>query len=312
MNRSLSRLVGIVAAMLLVFLLLVPAVAAADPTTRNLLLSTGGDISVPAGEHLDSLVVVDGTATVAGSADSIVVISGTVNLTGGQTNGIVAIESQVSIDATSTVNGDVRSMQSTVTRAEGATVTGAVTDLTSELARASVFVGPALFIGYLAFALAAIVAALALAGLAARQVRSAEGLIRYQPIQSIVTGIVALILIPVVAVLAIVTIVGIPIGIALLIGVLPIMLVAGYLVAGIFIGDLILRTYSSGPPRERPYLAAIIGMLVLDIASFIPLVGGIAGLFGFGAIVLLMWRVLRRQSSEASASVQPAPAVAAG
>jgi hypothetical protein len=96
---------------------------------------------------------------------------------------------------------------------------------------------------------------------------------------------------------AIVTVIGAPLGLGLLLVVLPVLLVIGYLVAGIWIGDQVLDGTSPGIVRERPYLAAVIGLVVLGVVSAIPFVGGIVGglatLVGFGAIVLLMWRVLR-------------------
>ena len=44
---------------------------------------------------------------------------------------------------------------------------------------------------------------------------------------------------------------------------------------------------------DRPYLAAVVGVLVLAFAGIIPFVTAIATLFGFGALLLSAWRVLR-------------------
>ena len=55
------RLFGVAAAMVVALLLLAPAVLAADPLphTGRVLLSTGGDITLPAGEHADAVIVVE-------------------------------------------------------------------------------------------------------------------------------------------------------------------------------------------------------------------------------------------------------------
>ena len=74
---------------------------------------------------------------------------------------------------------------------------------------------------------------------------------------------------------------------------------AGYLVAGIWIGEWLLYRGSAARP-ERPYLAAVLGLVVLQLISIIPFVGAIASLFGFGAVLLLAWRVFRQPS-------QPSP-----
>jgi len=36
-----------------------------------------------------------------------------------------------------------------------------------------------------------------------------------------------------------------------------------------------------------------VGLLVLQIISLVPFVGAVASLFGFGAVLLLAWRVFR-------------------
>jgi hypothetical protein len=64
--------------------------------------------------------------------------------------------------------------------------------------------------------------------------------------------------------------------------------------------------------RERPYLAAVIGLLILQALSLVPVLGIVAtlvSLFGFGAVVLLAWRTLRAGGGThvAVAGVTPAP-----
>ena len=57
-------------------------------------------------------------------------------------------------------------------------------------------------------------------------------------------------------------------------------------------GELILAQ-SSRAARERPYLAAIVGLTVIGLVSFLPPIGGLISFVGFGAVMLLSWRVLR-------------------
>jgi cytoskeletal protein CcmA (bactofilin family) len=303
-----NRITGIVSALLLGLLILVPVASAADPFYEDgrVIVSVKGDITFPAGETADSLIVIEGTATVEGDVKSVYVVNGTVNFVGSRTDGIVAIASKVNLDSGSVVAGDIRVIATTVDQAAGATIEGRINN-GLDLARAALFIGPALFILYIGFVIAAIGAALLLAGLASRQVRSAEALISHEPGTAFVAGLGGLIAIIVVATLAIVTIVGIPLGLGILLGFLPVVAFAGYLVTGIWIGDWILRQVSPGHTQERPYLAAVVGILILSVVTLIPVVGGLVSFLGMGAVVLLMWRTLRRDANSEPAS-QPVAA----
>jgi uncharacterized membrane protein len=135
-----------------------------------------------------------------------------------------------------------------------------------------------------------------LAALAARQVRQAEAIISHEPVMALATGIVGLIAFPLIGIVLIVTLVGAPIGVALLLQVWPLVAFVGYLVAGIWIGDWVLRRSSSEAVRERPYLAAVLGLVILGFMAIIPvlaIVTAIASLFGFGAVILLAIRTIR-------------------
>jgi hypothetical protein len=126
------------------------------------------------------------------------------------------------------------------------------------------------------------------------------------------TGIVGLIAFPLVAVLLIVTLVGAPLGVAILLQVWPLVAFVGYLIAGIWIGEWVLRRMSPEQIRERPYLAAVIGLLILGFLGIIPvlaIVTALASLFGFGAVLLLAIRTIRsgHQSQPTVAGHLPAP-----
>lgn len=291
-----NRIFAIVSAALLALLILVPVAAAADPfdeTDEHVVVSTGGDITLAEGQRADVLVVVNGTATIEGDAGSVVVINGTADFVGSSTTGIVAIRSQVNLDSGSVVADDIVTIDSVVTPAAGASVQGEVTDLAMDLGGAAVLIASALALVYFAFAISAIAAGVILAGVAGKQVRAAGALITHEPVMTVVAGFLGLVGIALVGTIAIVTIVGVPLGLGILALVLPALLVAGYLVAGIWIGDMILARTSPDVVRERPYLAALLGVAILGVIGIIPVVGGIAVLIGFGAVVLLMWRALR-------------------
>jgi hypothetical protein len=103
---------------------------------------------------------------------------------------------------------------------------------------------------------------------------------------------VGLIAIVTAGVLAAITLVGIPFAIGLLGLVLPGLFVLGYIVAGIRVGELILGR-STPVTGERPYRAALVGLTLVGLVSFLPPIGGLISFVGFGAVMLLSWRVLR-------------------
>jgi hypothetical protein len=302
------RLIGIAIGVLLLLGLAAPAALAADPVTddRTVLIALEGDLTVPAGEEVAAVIVARGTATIRGEVNAVVVLDGRAILEGARVESVVAVNGTVALDATTVVVGDVRTLNSTVDRATGATVEGEVKGLEADLATLGLVLAPAFFLLMLGLALATIVAGLALAALAARQVRDMERLISDEPGPVLLAGFLGLFLIPLVAVLAIITIIGAPIGIALLIMVWPAAAYIGYLVAGIWIGDFLLGRFRGSDPAGRPYAAAVVGLIVLMIIGLIPLVGAVASLFGFGAVVLHGWRAFRSGRREAVAIGQAA------
>jgi hypothetical protein len=290
-----NRIAAFVGAMALMLLVLVPGAAAAEPwdSDEHFIFTTGGDIALTDAEHADVLVVVDGTATIEGDARSVIVINGTANFVGSNTTEVIAISSHVTLDATSVVSGDIRTISSTVDAMSGSVVNGSVRDLGPDLVGGLLVLGSALFFAYLAFVLSTIVAGVFLAGLAARQVREAGALISKEPLMSIAAAFLGIVGIAVMGALAIVTVFGALFGLGLLVFVLPALLFVGYLVAGIWVGEQIVGRTASGVARERPYLAALVGLAVVGAVGLVPGVGGIVSFIGFGAVVLLMWRILR-------------------
>ena len=295
-----NRLIGIASAMLLALLIAVPVAAAAEPWTwggraEQLIIASGTDITLTADQSVDVLVIVDGHARIEGDARAIFVLGGSAELVGSHATGIVAIRSRVTLDGASLVSGDIRSLDSTIAGATAATLGGRIRDIGPDVAFGWIGLGSVvLFLVYLAFAVSVLVAGVLVAGLAGRQVRAASALISDEPAPVLGAAFLGLFGIILASVAAMITIVGIPLGIALLVLVLPALFVAGYIVAGIWLGELILARMTPGVVRERPYLAAAIGLSIVGIVSVFPPIGGLVSFVGLGAVVLLMWRVVRR------------------
>ena len=302
------RLLPVLAVAALAMSLAAPAVLAAEPEfdqTGRVLMSFGGDVTIPSGQQADFVLVTGGTATVGGEVQTLVVLDGAAVLEGATLESVFVTGGSVTIDAGTTVTGDVRTLDATVTQDPAATVGGEVSSMENDLIAATAVLAPAILLFMLGLALVTIVAGLALAALGARQVRAAEALITREPGETLVFGLAGLIVIPLVAVLAIITVIGAPLGLAILLMVWPAAAFAGYLVAAIWIGEWLL--YRGGAERPaRPYMAAVLGLIVLWVISLVPFAGAIASLFGFGAVLLLAWRTFRGTSTSQPATTPPA------
>lgn len=311
--QRLSSIAVVVVTACFALLLLVPVALAADPRPADdgALMAFGEDITLPAGQATDLVLVINGTATVRGDATVVIAIAGEAILEGATVETVVAVDSPVGVGSGSSVTGDVATLDTgTVSVATGATVAGEVRDITPQLIGLGAVLAPAVLLVFIGFVLVTFVAGLALAGLAARQVRAAETLISREPGPVLVSGLIGIFLPLLVIGVLFVTVVGIPLALALLLTVWPATAYVGYLVAGIWIGDWILGRTSPGVVRERPYLASVIGLLILQVLSILPPVTGIASLFGYGAVLLLAWRVFRGTPAATLPTMQgarPAP-----
>jgi hypothetical protein len=305
------RILSAIVALVLALFAAAPAVLAAEPWDgdEHVVFSTGGDFDLAAGQHADLLVIVSGDAKIAGDAGAVVVIDGTATFTNAHTASILAIRSRVSLDAASAVIGDVHVIDSVIDATPSA-ITGSIKDVGSQLAGTWVFGDVARAVLYLGFVVTGLFAALVMAALASRQVREAGRFIQHEPVATVVAAFAGLLGIALAGAVAIITVIGAPLGLAVLVVALPFLLISGYLTAGIWVGDLIVSRMSPTVTRERPYLAAVVGVTVVAIVSVIPILGGLISLAGFGAVVLYLWRTFRA-GRPATTSVQPAPAASA-
>jgi hypothetical protein len=273
-------------------------------------IAVDGDLTLPAGDTADVVVVLRGDARIEGSAAVVAVIEGSLTLTSGSVADRVAIvRGTADLQAGSTVTHDVLELDSTVTVDPAATVGGEVRSMAFDLAGVGVALGVLGLIAWGAFALLTWVAGLALAAFGSRQVRSAEWLISREPLKTFLAGIAMVIVPPIVAVVLMATVVLLPVGLALLLIVWPVLAFLGWLVGATWIGDWILRTAGRDRPERRPYLAVTIGLVVATLASLIPLVGAVISLFGTGAVALAGWRMLRSPETPPVAPVLVPPVV---
>jgi hypothetical protein len=267
------------------------------PHSGRVLISLGGDVDLAADEQADAILVVNGDATVEGTANTIAVFNGAATLRGATTETLFVANGSASLDAQTRVLNGVREFGSTVDAPAGVSVQ----DVSSDVAGFGLFLGTAAVLLWIGIGLATVIFALLLAAIAARQLRAATGLISREPGRTALAGLAGLILPPLIAALAIVTLVGIPLGLGLLLIVWPMAAFVGYIVGALWIGEWIQgrRRLPEAPLPDRPYGAILIGLLVAFVLGFVPLVTAIISLFGLGAVTLVMWRTLRGRRTPA-------------
>ncbi|HSH34263.1 MAG TPA: hypothetical protein VLB31_11625, partial [Actinomycetota bacterium] len=166
-----KRLAGLFGAIILVAVFAAPVAMAADealPHTGRVLMAFDGDITVPVGEQADVVLVVNGDADIAGTVNTLTVIDGNATLNGATVESIVIVSGTLALEEGTTVLGNVRSIESTVTQAEGVAIAGDIKGVDAELIGLGAFLGPALLLFALGLLLASLVAGLLLVALGTR------------------------------------------------------------------------------------------------------------------------------------------------
>jgi hypothetical protein len=284
------------------------------PHDKGLVLRAGGDLDLGPDEDVGAAVVLGGNARIAGRADSLVIVGGDGEVDGGRLGDLTVIGGRVALRNGAHVDRQVKLVGSELTRSDDVVIGGRVSS--EPMPRWGLFPFGLLFA--LGAALAVIAAGVLARAVAPTAVAAARSALSEQPGKSILAAVLVWILGPILAFLCFASIIGAPIGLGLLLFVLPALAVLGYLIAGISLGERVLHASSPDAPLRHPYLAATLGLVILLVVGAIPvlgaLVGVLASLFGAGAIAVVAWHNLRSRprrpgarSTEIPAAPLPAP-----
>ena len=292
------------------FIALAPAGVSAEngESKGGFALRIDGDLYVGPGEILDSAVVVDGHALIEGRiTETLVVIAGSVEISGRVDEDVVLIDSDLLLTSTANVRGDVIRISGDLTRQTGSVIGGEVRD-EFDLSIQWWSVALVSLLAWVGFTVLVVVAALVLAAVARRQSSGAAALLTDQTAYTILATVVTFLALPIAAFFIMFTAVGIPLALSVFFFLLPALGFFGYLITGLMIGNQILGKTDTGPEGKRPYLAAILGMLILQLVLLVPVIGWfialIAGLWGAGGVVLYAWNAWRSPSK--AVSTEPA------
>lgn len=299
MNQGRFRYLGL----LFLLLALMPASLLAqasqddDGNNDSFILQVNRPVSIGAGDSVDAVIVINDDAAIDGDVvNALVVVRGTATVSGNVGGDIVVIEGTLNLTGGATVD-NVTLVRSDLNREDGSTISG---NLEEEADFREFGWGFAVFsiVFWIGLTIAVILASLLVMWLFGRQVRRAAETISTRPLESGVTGLATWVILPLAAVVAFVTIIGIPVGLGILLVVLPLLGLVGYIVASYWLG---VKLGSMMNLRVGPYVLVIIGLIVLQLSGLIPWFGGllafIATLMGTGALVHYLWRARREPSS---------------
>jgi hypothetical protein len=282
------------------------ALAQSPEDDEGFIMRVDGDVVIGPDEQVETVVVINGDLTLEGTVTGFVlVINGDALVSGGIEGDLAVISGDIELTSTAVVD-NVTSVRGDFVRAQGATVTGDV----HERDNFRFFWGVAgLFsiLFWLGMTVAVIAAALIFAHFGARQLTNAGATMTGDLVNAIIGTVFLWVGGPALAILAFITVIGIPLGLGILFLLLPALGFLGYLVAGTRLGAFLLGL-GGREQTGRPYLAAALGTLLLQLLVLVPVFGAlaalVAGAWGAGALAFNIYRGAGGKGFEA----QPAPA----
>jgi hypothetical protein len=223
---------------------------------------------------------------------------------------VIIFNGSVRLTEGARVEQDVLLYNANAVQDQGATVVGGIHNQWGGFR-----ISPAFLFGlWLSITVAVLAAGLAFAAFGGRQLNAATVALTTHVGPTVLTALVIAVLFPVLAFLLMFTIIGMPLGMGLLMFVLPVLWFVGYLVFGAGIGTALFRTFGR-TILVHPYLPVITGLLILQLIALVPFVGGViaffAGLIGAGALGYQAWLGLRGTPTERPTAQPGAPALPA-
>jgi hypothetical protein len=281
----------------LVLLVLAAALVAAAPAQADddQIVITG-DVVIEQGDTVGDVIIAHGSVRIRGRVTGdVLAADAPVRINGRVEGDVVTIAERAVIGAGGRVDGDLSYWD----KEPLITVPGAVGGKTEKLDFDETLGFPlggiAAWIAiWLAMSISTLLLGLALLWLAPRALEAAREVARTSTGAAIGIGLAVFFGLPAVAVLLMITILGLPLGIALLLALLPIYAL-GYTTSAFLLGRAIVK-----PPRGR-IPAFLAGWAILRVIALVPGVGALAWfgatVFGLGALTIALWRSRRTAQS---------------
>jgi len=305
------------------------AVAALAGKGDGVVFQFGEDAVIDPGERANAVVAVGGDVMVDGTANVAVAVGGDVTVVGTVEETVVAVGGDVKLKPTAVVGSEAGDGDATVVlvggrlyRDEGAQLLGDTTTVkgawVADALRSGVWdplvnpFGIGSLLWNLVWTIVWVVLAIIVVAIAPRQVRAVGDTLLARPLASLGWGaLTGFIILPVSIVLIAITIIGLLIVVPGVIIGLPLLYVFTTVSLAAFVGTQVLR--GSDANRGNLMLAAVIGVIIVNVVRLIPIAGGIimfvAGLVTFGALVLAVadWQRRRREARRLAVAATPQP-----
>jgi hypothetical protein len=275
-----------------------------------------GSVNVPKGRTVGEVIVFHGVVTVSGVVQGdVVVLEGPITVSGQVSGTVVALNGPIRLAKTAQVGEQVLGSEA-VDVAEGATVAGGVGDHVAFTLRGTTTALGAV-LASLSVASSVLVAGLLLLLLAPRGIDRAGTALLTAPIASCAWGLALVLAVPAAALALLASILGLPLGLALMLG-LGLLWLVGLAIGAHAFGRLLVRE-----PRSRA-LAWFAGWGIVAVVGFVPFVNVAAwvlgSIVGLGAGTVAAWRARTGHGRHRPGAVSPredvlgmlAPPAAAG
>ncbi len=250
-----------------------------------------GDVHVARGEKLDDVLVVDGRVTIDGRLEGeLIAISAPVRISGTVDGDVVALTDRAVIERGARIGGDLVYADKRPRVADGATIEGTTRRFDLDEVTEPFGAFATRIAVWLAISVSSLALGFLLLWLAPRALEAALWTARTSTGASIGMGLAAFFGLPVAALLAIATLAGIPLGIVLLLALLPLYAI-GYTTSAWLLGRALVRAPAAAA------LAFLAGWAILRLLALVPWLGGLvwfaAAVFGLGALTVALWRSRR-------------------
>jgi hypothetical protein len=249
-----------------------------------------GTVRIPHGEHADRILIGDGRVEVDGPVEGVILaLDAPVHLGRHAVvdGDVISMSQRVTVDRGATLNHDLIYLGKKPVVASGAHVHGDVREVGAgdfSLPFGGFLLHAALWI---AFTLSSLALGLLLLWLAPWVAEAAFTAARGRAGPAIAWGLALFAGLPVAALAALLTLVGIPLGIVLMLALLP-LYALGYVTTSYVLGRAIVAD-----ARGR-VVAFLAGWGILRAIAFIPVVGAVAWLgatvFGLGLLTVALWQ----------------------
>jgi hypothetical protein len=275
---------------------------AAKQSASDLLVRIKGPLAIEAGDSVGGAWVFGSNARVTGTVrERLLVVNGDARIEGA-VRAVTIVNGHLELGPTARVAEDVLLYRSTVTRAPGATVGGAI-----HTENGASFSASALWVLWASVTLAMIVAGLVLVRLVTPALDDTALTITRAPAATLLTTALLVLGLPAAAILAFMSGIGFVLGFLIVFVVIPVSTFFGIFVSALALGRALLDT----PERRRsPYTGMGVGVFVLQLLGLIPVAGMlaviVAGQIGAAAFVYRTWRRQRSDVRRTTAELLPA------